>query len=63
MFCTCVKDFFNIHVYNLWILFQFSIRYKDAIILSPHKFVGGPGTPGKTENITANYRNIEWVNV
>ena len=22
-------------------------RYKDAIFLSPHKFVGGTGTPGK----------------
>lgn len=21
-------------------------RYKDAIFFSPHKFVGGPGTPG-----------------
>ena len=20
--------------------------YKDAVFLSPHKFVGGPGTPG-----------------
>ena len=25
-----------------------SCRYKDAVFLSPHKFVGGPGTPGKT---------------
>ncbi len=23
-----------------------SLSYKDAIVLSPHKFVGGPGTPG-----------------
>ena len=22
-------------------------RYKDAVFLSPHKFVGGPGTPGQ----------------
>jgi selenocysteine lyase/cysteine desulfurase len=22
------------------------LRYKDAVFLSPHKFVGGPGTPG-----------------
>ena len=22
-------------------------RYKDAVVLSPHKFIGGPGTPGK----------------
>ena len=22
------------------------MAYKDAIVLSPHKFVGGPGTPG-----------------
>ena len=22
-------------------------RYKDAVFLSPHKFVGGPGTPGR----------------
>ena len=22
-------------------------RYKDAVFLSPHKFVGGTGTPGK----------------
>lgn len=24
----------------------FFCRYKDAIFASPHKFVGGPGTPG-----------------
>lgn len=23
-----------------------SASYKDAVFLSPHKFVGGPGTPG-----------------
>ena len=23
-----------------------SFSYKDAVFLSPHKFVGGPGTPG-----------------
>ena len=23
-----------------------SVSYKDAVFLSPHKFVGGPGTPG-----------------
>ena len=22
------------------------LDYKDAIVLSPHKFIGGPGTPG-----------------
>jgi selenocysteine lyase/cysteine desulfurase len=25
---------------------QSPLAYKDAIVLSPHKFVGGPGTPG-----------------
>ena len=25
---------------------QDPLSYKDAIVLSPHKFVGGPGTPG-----------------
>lgn len=24
----------------------FNFSYKDAVIISPHKFVGGPGTPG-----------------
>ena len=23
-----------------------NLAYKDAIVLSPHKLVGGPGTPG-----------------
>ena len=23
-----------------------SDHYKDAVFLSPHKFIGGPGTPG-----------------
>lgn len=27
--------------------FAFIFRYKDAVFLSPHKFVGGPGTPGR----------------
>jgi selenocysteine lyase/cysteine desulfurase len=22
------------------------LAYKDAVFLSPHKFIGGPGTPG-----------------
>ena len=30
-------------------MLSFHYRYKDAIIVSPHKFVGGPGTPGKFE--------------
>jgi selenocysteine lyase/cysteine desulfurase len=25
---------------------QASLTYKDAVFLSPHKFIGGPGTPG-----------------
>jgi selenocysteine lyase/cysteine desulfurase len=25
---------------------QHPLAYKDAVVLSPHKFVGGPGTPG-----------------
>jgi selenocysteine lyase/cysteine desulfurase len=25
--------------------------YKDAIFISTHKFIGGPGTPGKTSNL------------
>jgi selenocysteine lyase/cysteine desulfurase len=25
---------------------QYPLAYKDAVFLSPHKFVGGPGTPG-----------------
>ncbi len=25
---------------------QAALDYKDAIVLSPHKFIGGPGTPG-----------------
>ena len=25
-------------------------RYKDTVFLSPHKFVGGPGTPGQFTN-------------
>ena len=27
-----------------------SLAYKDALFISPHKFVGGPGTPGRHEN-------------
>ena len=23
-----------------------ALAYKDAVFLSPHKFIGGPGTPG-----------------
>ena len=23
-----------------------ALAYKDAIFISPHKFIGGPGTPG-----------------
>ena len=26
--------------------FRFYFRYKDAVFMSPHKFVGGPGSPG-----------------
>jgi hypothetical protein len=24
------------------------LAYKDAIFISPHKFIGGPGTPGSS---------------
>jgi selenocysteine lyase/cysteine desulfurase len=27
-----------------------AVAYKDAIFISTHKFVGGPGTPGKLNN-------------
>jgi len=27
---------------------QSATAYKDAIFISPHKFLGGPGAPGKT---------------
>jgi hypothetical protein len=45
---TLVFFFFFLMLYKVvkvkYALFHF--RYKDAVIVSPHKFVGGPGTPG-----------------
>lgn len=35
-------------------------RYKDAIFLSPHKFVGGTGTPGK---LMLHIRFFYWTHV
>ena len=33
------------------------LAYKDAIFISPHKFVGGPGTPGVLVAKRALFRN------
>ncbi|CAF1157012.1 unnamed protein product [Rotaria sordida] len=49
-----------VHLYNGWIFWDYAaaapyvkidmnpsnLTYKDAIFISPHKFVGGPSTPG-----------------
>ena len=49
-----------VHQYNGWIFWDYAAgapylpidmnpsgdAYKDAVFISPHKFVGGPGTPG-----------------
>lgn len=51
-----------VHQYHGWIFWDYAaggpylkidmnssaLAYKDAVFLSTHKFVGGPGTPGST---------------
>ncbi len=54
-----------VHQYDGWIFWDYAAAapyiqidmnpsetaYKDAVFLSAHKFVGGPGTPGKSYNL------------
>lgn len=37
---------FNILLFKFYFRKDQGLAYKDALFLSPHKFVGGPDTPG-----------------
>ena len=33
-----------------------ALAHKDAVFLSPHKFIGGPGTPGCSSPRSTSFR-------